>query len=112
MRFPLGESAETPQKNVTPYLVHKLAYLLSATAMPVFFRLRIEGGAHIPTRGPVLLIANHQSFLDPILLGLCTPRQLRYLARKTLFRKPFFAWLIRALSAVPIDQEGIGKDGI
>jgi 1-acyl-sn-glycerol-3-phosphate acyltransferase len=86
--------------------------MLSATAMPVFFNLRIEGGVHIPTTGPTLLIANHQSFLDPILLGLCTPRQLRYLARKTLFHNPFFTWLIRALGAVPIDQEGIGKDGI
>ena len=50
----------------------------------------------------LLLVANHQSFMDPILLGLCTPRQLRYLARKSLFRNPFFAWLIRALSAVAI----------
>ncbi|HYT90603.1 MAG TPA: lysophospholipid acyltransferase family protein [Gemmataceae bacterium] len=97
---------------VTSYAVHKLAYMLSATAMPVFFRLRIEGGAHIPRTGPALLVANHQSFLDPILLGLCTPRALCYLARKSLFRNPFFAWLIRVLGAVPIDQQGVGKEGI
>jgi 1-acyl-sn-glycerol-3-phosphate acyltransferase len=98
--------------NVTSVVVHQLVYMLAATAMPMFFSLRIDGGAHIPAAGPVLLIANHQSYMDPILLGLCSPRQLRYLARKSLFRNPLFAWLIRALSAVPIDQEGVGKEGI
>jgi 1-acyl-sn-glycerol-3-phosphate acyltransferase len=97
---------------LTSALVHRFAYLLSALGMPVAFGLRIEGGQHIPRTGPALLIANHQSFLDPVLLGLCSSRPLRYLARRTLFKKPFFAWLIRALRAVPIDQEGIGKEGI
>jgi 1-acyl-sn-glycerol-3-phosphate acyltransferase len=97
---------------LTSAVVHRFAYLVCATGMPVLFSLRIEGGQHIPRTGPALLIANHQSFLDPILLGLCTSRPLRYLARRTLFKNPLFAWLIRALRAVPIDQEGIGKEGL
>ncbi|MCC6417760.1 MAG: 1-acyl-sn-glycerol-3-phosphate acyltransferase [Gemmataceae bacterium] len=97
---------------LTSTLVHRFVYLLSSTAMPVLFSMRIEGGAHIPTSGPALLIANHQSFLDPVLLGLCTSRPLCYLARRTLFRRRFFAWLIRVLRAVPIDHEGVGKEGI
>ncbi len=98
--------------SLTSTLVHQLAYLVCSTGMPVLFSMRVEGGAHIPRRGPALLIANHQSFIDPILLGVCTPRPLCYLARRTLFKKPFFAWLLRALRAVPIDQEGVGKEGI
>jgi 1-acyl-sn-glycerol-3-phosphate acyltransferase len=35
-----------------------------------------------------------------------------YLARKTLFKHPLFAWLIRSLKAVPIDQESVGKEGL
>jgi 1-acyl-sn-glycerol-3-phosphate acyltransferase len=97
---------------LTSVLVHRFAYLMSALGMPVLFSLRIEGGEHIPRRGPALLIANHQSFLDPILLGLCSSRPLRFLARRTLFKKGFFGWLIRALRAVPIDQEGVGKEGL
>jgi 1-acyl-sn-glycerol-3-phosphate acyltransferase len=97
---------------LTSVLAHRFAYLMCATAMPVLFRLRIEGGRHIPRTGAALLIANHQSFLDPILLGLCSSRPLRYLARRTLFQNRFFGGLIRALRAVPIDQEGVGKEGL
>jgi 1-acyl-sn-glycerol-3-phosphate acyltransferase len=98
-------------QSVSSVLLHRFAYLMSAVGMPVLFSMRIEGSRHIPRTGPALLIANHQSYLDPVLLGLCTSRPLRFLARRTLFRG-FFAWLIRTLRAVPIDQEGLGKDGI
>jgi 1-acyl-sn-glycerol-3-phosphate acyltransferase len=98
--------------SLIPAVVHRFSYLMCAVGMPVFFSLRIEGGRHIPRTGPALLIANHQSYLDPILLGLCTSRPLRYLARRTLFKNAFFARLIRALRAVPIDQEGVGKEGL
>jgi 1-acyl-sn-glycerol-3-phosphate acyltransferase len=97
-------------------LLHRLAfrgsYAASAVALTLGFGLRTAGWRHMPMRGPVLLVANHQSFLDPPLVGLAARRELVYLARKTLFRNRFFAGLIRAYNAVPIDQEGIGKDGI
>lgn len=97
---------------LTSVLAHRFAYLLCANAMPVLFVLRIEGGAHIPRTGPALLIANHQSFLDPILLGLCSSRPLRYLARRTLFKNRILGGVIRALRAVPIDQQGVGTEGL
>jgi 1-acyl-sn-glycerol-3-phosphate acyltransferase len=76
------------------------------------FSYRSRGWHHVPARGPVLMIANHQSFLDPVIVGMATPRHLSYLARKTLFRNRFFAWAIRTLQAVPVDQEASGIDGI
>ncbi len=84
---------------------------LSFAGMTLGFSLRIEGSKRIPRRGPVLIIANHQSFFDPILLGLASPRPLIPLARKTLFHPAWFAWLIRSLKAVPVDQEGVAKEG-
>ena len=75
------------------------------------FSLRWEGGRHIPRQGPALLIANHQSFLDPIAVGLTTSRQLCYLARKTLFT-PGFGWFLRSVNCVPVDQEGVAKEGL
>jgi len=53
-----------------------------------FFSLRKQGGNNIPKTGPVLLIANHESFLDPISVGLTSTRNLCYLARKTFIQKP------------------------
>jgi 1-acyl-sn-glycerol-3-phosphate acyltransferase len=61
--------------------------------------------------GPVLLVSNHQSHLDPVLVGLACPRQLKYLARIGLFFWPFSLW-IRSLGAVPIDRDRGAIGGI
>jgi 1-acyl-sn-glycerol-3-phosphate acyltransferase len=94
------------------YLLYEVVYWSSMALMTLGFSLRSEGRQRVPRSGPALLIANHQSYLDPVLLGLCSRRHLCFLARKTLFKNPVFAWLIRTLGAVPIDQEGVGKEGI
>ncbi|MBY0522372.1 MAG: 1-acyl-sn-glycerol-3-phosphate acyltransferase [Gemmataceae bacterium] len=94
------------------WLWYELTFLTTLFGMTFGFSLRIRGRQHVPLHGPVLLIANHQSFLDPVLVGLSSPRHLIFLARKTLFKHRAFAGLIRSLNAVPIDQEGIGVEGI
>ncbi len=78
----------------------------------VGFSFRMKGGRRIPRRGPVLVIANHQSFFDPIALSLTCPRRLLFLARKSLFKPPWFAWLLTSLGGVPMDQEGFPKEGL
>jgi 1-acyl-sn-glycerol-3-phosphate acyltransferase len=85
---------------------------ISLIGLTAGFSLRIERGRRIPRTGPVLILANHQSFFDPIALGLASPRPLVYLARKTLFKANWFGLLIRSLNAVPIDQDGVGKEGL
>jgi 1-acyl-sn-glycerol-3-phosphate acyltransferase len=70
----------------------------------VLFRYRFAGRSNVPLEGPVLVVANHQSNLDPVLIGLACPRQLKYFARIGLFFWPF-SWWIRALGAVPIDKD-------
>ena len=75
------------------------------------FGLRAVGREHVPATGPLLLVANHQSFLDPWLVGQSAPRRIRYLARDNLFKNRLFGGLIRAYGAVPIDR-GFGKEGL
>ncbi len=99
-------------QELIPYLWYETIFWLSGPAMTLGFSLRTEGMRHVPSRGPALLVANHQSYLDPDLVGLAARRHLCYLARKSLFRNKLFTWLIRSLEAIPIDQEGIGIDGI
>jgi 1-acyl-sn-glycerol-3-phosphate acyltransferase len=76
------------------------------------FSLRTEGVRHVPRRGPVLFISNHESFLDPLAVGLAVRRRTRYLARKTLFRSKLFGDYLRSVGCVPVDQEGIAKEGL
>lgn len=87
-------------------------WLLSHPLFALGWSYRMRGRHRMPATGPVLVLANHQSFFDPLLVGVASTRHLTFLARKTLFRKPGFAAVIRSLDAVPIDQEGLGKDGL
>jgi 1-acyl-sn-glycerol-3-phosphate acyltransferase len=77
----------------------------------VWFRFKFSGKGYVPTEGPVLLVSNHQSNLDPVLVGVACPRQLKYLARVGLFFWPYSLW-IRSLGAVPIDRERGALGGI
>ena len=63
------------------------------------------------TAGPLLLVSNHQSMFDPMLVGLSLPRYPAFLARSTLFDVPLLGPAIRSVGAVPIDRS-MGKDGI
>ena len=70
----------------------------------IWFRYWYIGRRHVPLSGPVLLVSNHQSHLDPVLVGIACPRRLKYLARHDLFFWPF-SWWIQSLGAVPIDRQ-------
>jgi 1-acyl-sn-glycerol-3-phosphate acyltransferase len=93
-------------------IVYGICSWSSAIIFSVFFGLRVVGVHRLPKRGGVLLVANHKSFLDPVCIGCGRPRHFHYLARKTLFADRLFGWLLRRLNCVPIDQEGIGIEGI
>jgi 1-acyl-sn-glycerol-3-phosphate acyltransferase len=76
------------------------------------FRIRCGGRQHVPKSGGALILSNHQSNFDPVLIGLACDRRLNYLARQTLFRFAPFRWLIKSLDAIPIDREGSGLGGL
>ena len=67
-----------------------------------YFRARIFNANKIPNTGPVILLSNHQSFLDPILAAFAIRREAHFMARDTLFSNPLFAWLIGSVNAFPV----------
>jgi 1-acyl-sn-glycerol-3-phosphate acyltransferase len=72
----------------------------------VFFRLRVLHRERMINHGPVILASNHQSYLDPPLVGSVADRAIFFLARKTLLDGAFFGWLLPKLNVIPVDQEG------
>jgi 1-acyl-sn-glycerol-3-phosphate acyltransferase len=79
---------------------------LAVAVMRLLFRLEGRATAHVPAKGPVLLVSNHSSFLDPPLVGGVSPRPLSFMAKAELFRVPLFGGLIRRLNARPVRREG------
>lgn len=71
----------------------------------VWLRYRAKGIENLPSQGGALLLINHQSFLDPLLVGLPLRRPVSYLARDSLFRVPVIGWILRNTYVMPINRE-------
>jgi 1-acyl-sn-glycerol-3-phosphate acyltransferase len=84
-------------------LVYWTARAFLQPAMHIYFRLRRTGRDHIPD-GPVILAANHRSFLDPFVVGACLFRPVYFVAKKELFDKRWQGWLLNRLGAFPIKR--------
>jgi len=66
------------------------------------YRLEVAGADHVPVIGPVIVAANHESFLDGIVLGAAIPRELRFVAKAELWRFRLLAWMLDGLGAIPV----------
>jgi 1-acyl-sn-glycerol-3-phosphate acyltransferase len=78
---------------ITPFL-----YLL--------WRVKVEGREHIPTDGPLILAANHQSFCDSFFLPLVIRRKVTYVAKAEYFDSWKTAWFFRATGQIPMNRSG------
>lgn len=73
---------------------------------------RAMGLEHVPRTGGALILANHQSYLDPLLIGLPLQRPVSYIARHNLFRVPIVGWILRNTYVMPIHREAAGSGSI
>lgn len=92
---------------MNPY--YWVGYHLTRLLGWIFFRLRVVHRERMINHGPVILAANHQSFLDPPLAGSVSDRAVYFLARRTLLEGAVLGWLLPKLNVIPVDSEG-GKD--
>ncbi|HWF19936.1 MAG TPA: lysophospholipid acyltransferase family protein [Verrucomicrobiae bacterium] len=92
--------------------VYFAGWSLYRAAFATYFRWRVYDSENVPLTGPVILAANHESFLDPPLVGSSLKRDINYLARKSLFRYPVLGWVLRTVNAVPVDRDGGGAAGL
>ncbi|MEP2776826.1 MAG: (d)CMP kinase [Luteolibacter sp.] len=84
--------------------IYWLGWLSFGAAYKTIFGLRIIGDENLIKAGPVLVASNHQSFLDPPLIGNLYKDEMVFFARKTLF-KGIGKWLYPQWNAIPVDQE-------
>lgn len=106
----IAARAEPSGVGNTPSTLWKLAQTLCRIFTTCWFDLKVYGVRYVPRRGGVLLVCNHQSYLDPMLIGVRLNRPLSYVAKAELFENRYFARLLRWLNAFPVRQ-GSGDVG-
>jgi 1-acyl-sn-glycerol-3-phosphate acyltransferase len=99
------------EKGVNP-IVYGIVRAVLQPFFHIYFRMSRIGREHIPRRGPVIIAANHRSFLDPFVIGTMARRPLYYVAKKELFRHRLQAWLLNALGAFPVDRGASDAESI
>jgi 1-acyl-sn-glycerol-3-phosphate acyltransferase len=83
---------------VPEYLLRFFAFMLTRTV----YRFRIQGDANIPTIGAAIVVCNHVSFVDPVLLMAASPRPIRFLMDARIFRTPGLGLFFRLAKAIPV----------
>jgi len=91
------------RRGVNP-LVYWITRALFEPFFLIWFRMGRIGREHIPAQGPLILAANHRSFLDPFVIGTMARRPVYYMAKRELFSHRLAAWYLNNLGAFPIDR--------
>ncbi len=68
----------------------------------VFYPCRVVGRQNVPRKGGFILASNHESNIDPMLLPVVCPRQMRFMAKDSLFKNPVLGALIRTGGGFPV----------
>ncbi len=87
-----------------PKLVYHLVRFVDRAFCRLWIRLKVEGLANIPRDHGAILAANHQSYLDILILGASVPRHVTFVARDTLAESRFLAFIMRGCSAILIKR--------
>ena len=93
-------------------LSYRIGWSLFRLMFASYFRWRVCNPERVPQNGPVILAANHASYLDPPLIGSGLKRAINYLARESLFRFPVMGSVLRSWKVVPVDRDGGGARGL
>ena len=75
-----------------------------------YIRLDVVGQENIPMSGGVLLAPNHRSYLDPVVLGISSKRQLYFMAKEELFNNAVSRYVLSHLHAFPVKRGRIDRD--
>ena len=83
---------------VPEFLMRFLAWMLIHTV----YRVRQEGLENIPDEGPCVIVCNHVSYVDAVVIAACVRRPVRFVMDHRIFRAPLLSFIFKAMRAIPI----------
>lgn len=87
------------------FVFRMLGYLLVHS----LYRIKKQDLSHIPRQGPALLVCNHVSFADAVIVHALCPRRSRFVMDADIYRLPVLNWLFRAVGAIPVTDPRIDR---
>lgn len=99
LKPPAPPEVEVPSAD-QPTLFYRCLQALDRLCCLTFFRMRVEGLENLPREGGAVICANHQSYLDILVIGAAVPRHVTFVARDTLAEWAWLAFVMRRCGAI------------
>ncbi|RKO66852.1 lysophospholipid acyltransferase family protein [Desulfofundulus salinus] len=93
-------------------MFYRFARAVCRVILVLIRRWEVVGAHHLPRSGGVLVVSNHVSYWDPVVVGCALDRQVHFIAKAELFRIPLLGPVIRALGAFPVRRGGGDRQAI
>jgi len=86
-------------------LLYNIAKCIGWIIFKLIFRLKVTGQENIPQDGPFIIVANHSSLLDPIILGVSVRPKVIFIAAAYLFKIGWLGYMLRKFNSIPVQRE-------
>lgn len=93
-------------------MFYRFARLICRFILAVFRRWRVHGGENLPAAGGMVVVSNHLSYWDPVVVGCALKRQVYFMAKAELFAIPLLGPVIRALGAFPVKRQSTDRQAV
>lgn len=84
--------------------LYKVGRALVSLVLFPLYRVKVEGKANVPKKGPVIICSNHISNLDPPVVGMTAPRDIYFMAKEELFHVPVLKKILPRIQVFPIKR--------
>lgn len=103
-RAPLVDGRARPRHSLAVHLYRTLGLYLLRPGLRAMYRVEVSGGERIPLEGPCIVASNHESTVDPFIMGLVTGRVVHWMAKSELWDNKLAAKIVDGFGAIRVDR--------